>query len=190
MTNVTTGFALCGSFCTLKRAIAQLEILKQSGMDIIPIMSPAVYNTDTRFGKAQDFINQVEQICKNKIINTIEKAEPIGPKKLLDIIIVAPCTGNTLSKLALGITDTCVTMAVKAHLRNGRPVLLAVATNDALSGCARNIGLLYNTKNIYFTPLSQDDAAGKPTSLVCDFEKIPQAAALALAGKQMQPILL
>lgn len=190
MTNITTGFALCGSFCTLKRAIAQLEILKQSGMDIIPIMSPAVYNIDTRFGKAQDFINQVEQICKNKIINTIEKAEPIGPKKLLDIIIVAPCTGNTLSKLALGITDTCVTMAVKAHLRNGRPVLLAVATNDALSGCARNIGLLYNTKNIYFTPLSQDDAAGKPTSLVCDFEKIPQAAALALAGKQMQPILL
>ncbi len=189
MANITAGFALCGSFCTLKRAIDQLEILKQSGMDILPIMSPAVYNTDTRFGKAQDFIKKVEDICQNKIITTIEQAEPIGPKKLLDIMIVAPCTGNTLSKLALGITDTSVTMATKAHLRNARPVLLSIATNDALSACAKNIGLLYNTKNIYFTPLAQDDALGKPTSLVCDFTKIPQAAQLALQGKQMQPLL-
>lgn len=189
MVNTTAGFALCGSFCTLQRAIEQLEILKQSGMDIVPIMSPVVYNTDTRFGKAQDFIDKVESICNKRIITSIQQAEPIGPKKLLDIMIIAPCTGNTLSKLALGITDTCVTMATKAHLRNGRPVLLSVATNDALSACAKNIGLLYNTKNVYFTPLAQDDANGKPTSLVCDFSKIPQAAELALQGKQMQPLL-
>ena len=189
MSTVTAGFAFCGSFCTIKRAVSQLEILKESGMELIPIISPVVFETDTRFGKAADLIEQIESLCGRKVIRTIAEAEPIGPGKKLDLLIVAPCTGNTLSKLANGITDTSVTMAVKAHLRNSRPVLLAVATNDALSASAKNFGVLFNTKNVFFVPMSQDDCVGKPTSLVCDFTKIPEAAALALEGRQLQPIL-
>lgn len=190
MKGITAGFALCGSFCTIKKAVTQLKALKIEGVDIFPIMSPIVYTSDTRFGIAKDLIDKVEAVTNRKIITTVVEAEPIGPKKLLDLMIIAPCTGNTLSKLANGITDTSVTMAAKAHLRNGRPLLLAIATNDGLSACGTNIGKLMNTKNVYFVPFGQDDANGKPTSLIADFEKIPLAAKAALTGNQLQPILL
>ena len=190
MKGITAGFALCGSFCTIKKAVAQLKALKIEGVDIFPILSPIVYTSDTRFGTAKDLIDKVEAVTNRKIITTVVEAEPIGPKKLLDLMIIAPCTGNTLSKLANGITDTSVTMAAKAHLRNGRPLLLAIATNDGLSACGTNIGKLMNTKNVYFVPFGQDDANGKPTSLIADFEKIPLAAKAALTGNQLQPILL
>ena len=146
MKGITAGFALCGSFCTIKKAVAQLKALKIEGVDIFPIMSPIVYTSDTRFGTAKDLIDEVEAVTNRKIITTVVEAEPIGPKKLLDLMIIAPCTGNTLSKLANGITDTSVTMAAKAHLRNGRPLLLAIATNDGLSACGTNIGKLMKQK--------------------------------------------
>ena len=153
-------------------------------------MSEIVYSTDTRFGKAADFIKEVEEICKEKVIHTIALAEPIGPKNLLDIIVVSPCTGNSLAKIALGITDTPVTMAVKAHLRNNKPVVLAPATNDALGASAKNIGLLHNTKNVFFVPYRQDDAFSKNNSLVCDFTKVKETAEAALNGYQLQPVIL
>lgn len=188
MTGITLGYALCGSFCTLKSSVEALRELSKQDIKIRPIMSEIVYNTDTRFGKAKDFIDEIEEICGEKIIHTIKEAEPIGPKKLLDIIVVAPCTGNTIAKTALGITDTAVTMAVKAHLRNDRPVVLGISTNDALGGSAKNIGLLQNTKNIFFVPYSQDNAEKKPNSLVCDFGKIEDTVLSALEGKQIEPI--
>ena len=153
-------------------------------------MSQIVYTTDTRFGKAAALIDEVETLCKEKIIHDIAAAEPIGPKNLLDIIVVSPCTGNTLAKIALGITDTPVTMAVKAHLRNNKPVVLAPATNDALGASAKNIGLLHNTKNIYFVPYGQDDPFSKNNSLVCDFSLIPKTVESALNNTQLQPVLL
>ena len=189
MQNIKIGYAFCGSFCTLAKSLKVLKILKETYEDITPIMSQIVYSTDTRFFKAEDFKAEVEKICGQKIIHTIDGAEPIGPKNLLDIIVVSPCTGNTLAKIALGITDTPVTMAVKAHLRNNKPVLLAPATNDALGASAKNFGLLHNTKNIYFVPYSQDDPYSKNNSLACDFALIPEAIKEALQGKQMQPIL-
>ena len=190
MKKIAAGFAMCGSFCTIKQATAQMKNLVESGYDIFPIMSPIVFNTDNRFNKAADLKAEVEEICSKKIIHTVDGAEPIGPKKMLDILIVAPCTGNTLAKLALGITDTSVTMAVKAHLRNSRPVVLAPATNDGLSGSAQNIGRLLNCKNIFFVPYGQDDAEGKPTSLIADFTKIPKTVDFALNGKQIEPLLI
>lgn len=190
MESVKIGFALCGSFCTLSKAVVQIEKLKEIGADIFPIMSPITYETDTRFGTAESFINKIENICDKKIIHEIAKAEPIGPKNLLDILIIAPCTGNTLGKLANGITDTSVTMAAKAHLRNNKPVLIGVSSNDALSASAKNIGILMNTKNIYFVPFSQDAPNSKTTSCVCDFSKIPEAAQSALNGIQLQPLLM
>lgn len=190
MENINLGYALCGSFCTLKQAVEALKELKKENYNIIPIMSQMVYTTDTRFGKAEDFIKEIEDICSNKIIHTISGAEPIGPKNLLDIIVVSPCTGNTLAKTALGVTDTPVTMAVKAHLRNNKPVVIAPATNDALGASAKNIGLLHNTKNIYFVPYGQDDPYSKNNSLVCDFTKIPETVRLALKGEQIQPIII
>ena len=190
MKGLTAGFAICGSFCTIKKATEQIGKLLEAGYNIIPIMSPIVYSTDNRFNKADDLKREIEEICKNKIIHTIEGAEPIGPKKLLDILIVAPCTGNTLAKLALGITDTSVTMAVKAHLRNARPVVLAPATNDGLSASAQNIGRLHNCKNVFFVPYGQDDANGKPTSLIADFNLIPETVKYALQSKQIQPLLI
>lgn len=190
MKNVTLGYAFCGSFCTMRKSIEALKKLSSLDFNIKPIMSEIVYNTDTRFGKADDFKKEIEEATGNKIIHTIPEAEPIGPKNLLDIIIVAPCTGNTLSKIALGITDTPVTMAVKAHLRNNKPVVLGIASNDALSATAKNIGLLQNTKNIFFVPYGQDDAFDKINSLVCDFEKIPEAITSALKNEQLQPVLL
>lgn len=184
------GYALCGSFCTLSESVQYLELLKNQGADVFPIMSPTAYSTDTRFGKAADFAERIEAICGKKIIHTIASAEPIGPQKLLDILVVAPCTGNTLGKLACGIYDTSVTLAVKAHLRNDRPVVLAPATNDALSASARNIGHLMNMKNIYFVPFAQDDPVNKATSCIADFSRIPEAVKAALVGKQLQPLLL
>ena len=190
MNALTVGFALCGSFCTFDRVIPQLQVLKDHGADVIPILSETAYSTDTRFGDAAHFRQNIEAVCSHKILHTLTDVEPIGPKKLLDLLIVAPCTGNTLGKLANGITDSCVTLAVKAHLRNARPVLLAVSTNDALSASAPNIGKLMNTKHVYFVPMRQDNAEKKPTSIVADFDKIYEAAKAAVQEKQLQPILL
>ncbi len=168
-----------------------MKRLTQEGYKVIPIMSHTAYTTDTRFGKAKDFNEQIEEICQNKIIYTISGAEPIGPKELLDALVIAPCTGNTLGKLANGISDTSVTLATKAHLRNKRPVIIAVSTNDALGTSARNIGLLMNSKNIYFVPMEQDDYINKPNSIVADFKYIPDTVREVLAtGNQPQPILL
>lgn len=187
---VRAGFAVTGSFCTFGKVVAQLPKLVESGYEIIPIMSEISYTTDTRFGTAQNFIEQIESITGKRIIHTIKDAEPIGPKALLDILIIAPCTGNTLGKLANGITDTPVTMAAKAHLRNGRPVLIAVSSNDAMAASARNIGVLMNAKNYFFVPMRQDDIQKKPTSLVADMSMILPAAKEALEGRQIQPIYI
>ncbi len=189
MEKIRLGYAFCGSFCTIKQSVEALKELAKENYSITPIMSQIVYNTDTRFGEADELIKTVEEICSNKVIHDIAAAEPIGPKNLLDIIVVSPCTGNTLAKIALGITDTPVTMAVKAHLRNNKPVLLAPATNDALGASAKNLGLLHNTKNIYFVPYAQDDPHSKNNSLVCDFSLIPEAVKSALEGVQLQPVV-
>lgn len=190
MENITLGYAFCGSFCTIKKSLEALHELAKNDIKIKPIMSSIVYTTDTRFGKASELIEEVEDICGEKIIHDIAAAEPIGPKNLLDIIVVSPCTGNTIAKTALGVTDTPVTMAVKAHLRNNKPVVLAIATNDALGASAKNIGLLHNTNNIYFVPYRQDDPFGKNNSLVCDFSLIPKTVEEALNGRQIQPVIL
>ena len=182
------GFALCGSFCTFSRAIGMMETLQKT-YDIYPILSEHAAGLDTRFGKAEDHLHRIEAICGRKAILTIPEAEPLGPKKMLDILLVAPCTGNTLAKLAQGITDTTVTMAVKSHLRTERPVVLCPATNDALRGNAWNIGMLLNRKHYYFVPFGQDEAENKPASLVGHFEKIPQTLTAALEKKQIQPLL-
>jgi len=185
----TIGFALTGSFCTYRKVIPEIQKLKSTGADIIPIMSEISCSTDTRFGKATDFINEIKEITKNKVITTIKDAEPIGPKKLLDVLIVAPCTGNTISKIANGIADTSVTLAVKAHLRNLRPVIIAVSTNDGLGTNAKNIGVLINKKHIYLVPFGQDDAEKKENSLVAKMDLILPTVEKALEGKQIQPIL-
>ncbi len=190
MKGITAGFAVCGSFCTIAQATAQIDVLIDMGVKVVPIFSPIVYKTDTRFGKASDLIERVESLCGRPVIHDIPAAEPIGPKNLLDILVVAPCTGNTLGKLANGITDTSVTMSVKAHLRNNKPVVLAIATNDALGASGKNIGLLANTQHIYFVPFGQDDPAGKQKSLISDFTKIPATMEAALQGRQLQPMLL
>jgi len=186
---MTIGFALCGSFCTYSEIFPVMEELAKS-YDVIPIFSFASASIDSRFGKAKDHFMKAEAICGHPPIQTIEAAEPIGPKKMLDALIIAPCTGNTLAKLAHSIADTPVTMAAKSHLRNGRPVLVAVSTNDALAGAAENIGRLLARKHYYFVPFGQDNAVSKPTSMVADFKKIPQALSAALEGTQIQPILL
>ena len=190
MNPIRLGFAVCGSFCTHSAVPEQMQALIDLGFEITPILSETVYTTDTRFGKAEEFIKEIEEICNKSIIHTISAAEPIGPKSLLDILVIAPCTGNTLGKLANGITDTSVTMAAKSHLRILRPVLLCVATNDALGASAQNIGRLMNTKNIYFVPMRQDNCIKKPNSLVADFTKIEECAELALQGKQYQPVFI
>ena len=190
MENINVGFAMCGSFCTFSKAVPQIELLINKGFNVYPIMSEIAYNTDTRFGTAQSFIDKIENITNKKIINSVYLAEPIGPKKMLDIVIVAPCTGNTLAKIEHGITDTSVTMAVKAHLRNHRPVLLAVSTNDALGNAAKNIGNLMNFKNIFFVPMGQDDYVNKPSSIVADFNSVYPAMISALNGKQYQPMII
>ena len=186
---IRLGFAMCGSFCTFKLVLEELERLAKD-YDITPIMSQGAAFTDTRFGKAEDFRRRVAEICGREPITTIADAEPIGPRALLDVLVIEPCTGNTLGKLANGITDTPVTMAAKAHLRNGRPLVLAVSTNDALGASARNIGMLMNAKNIFFVPMRQDSPRGKPASLVADFSETAAAIKSALEGRQTQPLLL
>lgn len=181
---------MCGSFCTFSVVIEEMKKLVALGYDIYPIMSPISRNADTRFGKAEDFARQVEELTGRKIISTIMEAEPIGPQKLIDVMLVAPCTGNTLGKIANGITDTSVTMAVKAHLRNLKPAVIAVSTNDALSASAKNIGVLLNTKNVFFVPMGQDSPEKKATSLVADFSLIDKTIEMALIGEQLQPILI
>lgn len=186
----TIGYALCGSFCTHEKAVLALEELKKEYQTIIPIVSECTAATDTRFGAAHALMMELQRICDHRVISSVTAAEPIGPQKLLDLLIIAPCTGNTLGKLAGGITDTAVTMAVKAHLRNDRPVLIAPSTNDGLTGSAKNIGELLARKNIYFVPFRQDDPKGKPASLVSDFTLMAEAAQAALEGRQLQPLLL
>lgn len=186
----TVGFAICGSFCTFSKSLEQMRKLIEHGYDIIPIMSFNASNIDTRFGKADDFKREIEEISGKKIINSIEDAEPIGPKKMADIMIIAPCTGNTLAKLCSAVTDTPVTMAAKSHLRIQRPLIICLATNDALGASAQNIGKYINTKNIFFVPLKQDDPLNKPNSLVADFNMIIPTIKLALKGKQLQPIFI
>ena len=190
MSKKCIGYAMCGSFCTFSKAIKEMENLIEHGYDVLPIMSYNAYETDTRFGKAQEFVQKIENLTNKRIVNTISLAEPIGPKKMCDLMLVCPCTGNTLSKISYGITDTPVTMAVKSHLRVLRPVLLCVATNDALGASAQNIGKLLNTKNIYFVPLPQDDPENKPNSLVAHFELVEKCVELALNGTQCQPIFM
>ena len=186
---MTIGFALCGSFCTYNQVFPIMEDLADE-YDIIPIFSHVSFTTDSRFGTAANHIQKASSICGHEPIHTIEQAEPIGPRKLLDALVIAPCTGNTLAKLSHSIADGPVTMAAKSHLRNGRPVIIAVSTNDGLAGAAENIGKLLSRKHYYFVPFRQDDAIGKPTSLVADFEKIPPTLKGALEGQQIQPILL
>ncbi len=188
MYNKKIGFAMCGSYCTFSEVLPQIKILKELGGDITPIMSENVYSTDTRFGTSEHFIEEVKNITGKEIIHTISGAEPIGPKGLLDILVIAPCTGNTLGKLACGITDSSVTMAAKAHLRNERPLVIAVSTNDALGSSAKNIGALMNCRNIYFVPIGQDAPFSKTRSCVAKFELIPQTVSAALVGEQVQPI--
>jgi len=186
---MTIGFAVCGSFCTFADVFPVMaEVAKAH--TVIPIFSQVSYTTNTRFGSAQSYIQKAGEICGTMPLHTIEAVEPIGPKKLLDALVIAPCTGNTLAKLAHSIADGPVTMAAKSHLRNGRPILLAVSTNDALAGAAENIGKLLGRKHYYFVPFGQDNAIGKPTSMVADFTQIPAALDAALDGKQIQPILL
>ena len=189
ISSVQLGFALTGSFCTLRTVIDMLREMKEYGFNILPIMSESVFFTDTRFGKCKDFIEEVQSICENKIISSITAAEPIGPKKLIDALVIAPCTGNTLAKLANGVNDSTVPLAAKATLRNNRPVIIAPSTNDGLSASAKNIGLLLNTKNIYFVPFGQDDPFKKNNSLVAKFDQLIPAVESALKGEQLQPLL-
>ena len=186
---MAVGFAMCGSFCTYSQVFPVMKKLAES-YDIIPIFSDTAGTIDSRFGNTEDHIRKASEITGHPPIMTIQAAEPIGPKKLLDALIIAPCTGNTLAKLAHSIADTPVTMAAKSHLRNGRPVIVAVSTNDGLAGAAENIGRLLARKNYYFVPFGQDDPKNKSTSLVADFERIPETVELALRGVQIQPILI
>ena len=183
------GYSFCGSFCTLGRSLKVLRQLASEGNSILPIMSDSVYATDTRFGKAEELIKTVEGVCGRRVVHTIVDAEPIGPKMALDMLVICPCTGNTLAKLANGITDSAVTMAAKAHLRNGRPLVIAFSTNDGLSGSAENIGRLLNRTNYYFVPFGQDDAEKKPCSLQADFSRLAETVEAALRGEQLQPVL-
>ena len=189
MIDQTVGFAVCGSFCTHAKAMEALEQVKARFSTVIPIVSECSAATDTRFGPAHELMREMERICDRRVISSIREAEPIGPKKLLDLLIIAPCTGNTLGKLACGITDTAVTMAAKAHLRNQRPLLIAPSTNDGLTASAPNLGALLSRKYIYFVPFGQDDPVKKPTSLVADFSLVADAAQAALEGRQLQPLL-
>ena len=183
------GFAFTGSFCTFKTTIVELKKLSKI-CNVIPIMSFNSYSMDTKFGKAEDFINQVEEITGNKIIHTIQDAEPIGPKQMCDALIIAPCTGNTMAKLAHDITDTPVVMAAKAHLRNNRPLIIAPSTNNGLSGAGENIGILLNRKNYYFVPFKQDNPITKPRSIVFDSNYILKTIEYALDNEQIEPIML
>ncbi len=179
------GFALCGSFCTVKAALTQMQELAVKN-EVQGIVSEAVFGTDTRFASAQEVVGRIRSITGREVIHSIVEAEPLGPRSPLDALIICPCTGNTLAKMANGITDTAVTMAAKAHLRSDRPLVIALASNDALSANLKNVGQLLTRKNVYFVPMKQDDPTGKPHSLVADFSLLPQTLAAALEGKQYQ----
>ena len=183
------GYALTGSYCTFEKSLMQAEKLVELGAELIPIMPENAASTDTRFGTAAEHIKRLRDICGRDVITSVADAEPIGPKSLTDIMAVIPCTSNTAAKLAGSITDTAVTMAVKSHLRGGKPVVLAIASNDSLLGSARNIGELFNRRNYYFVPMKQDDIIKKPASLVAEFDMLPDAIEAALDGIQLRPII-
>lgn len=187
---IRIGYCLCGSFCTFEKSFKAAKTLADMGAMLIPVMSYNSAGLSTRFGTSEENISKLEAIAGRPVIKSIVDAEPIGPQKMCDVMVVAPCTANTLAKLALGITDTPVTMAVKSHLRNGLPVVVAISTNDALAGCAKNIGLLQNYRNYYFVPYKQDNYEKKPNSIVADFDMIPETVQAALLGKQVQPMIL
>ena len=184
------GFAVSGSFCTHEQVLKALEQLTAVYETVVPIVSETSAFTDTRFGDSEDLLEQLEDLTGQEVLCDIPSVEPIGPKMLLDVLVIAPANGNTIAKLANGIADTAVTMAAKSHLRNGRPVVVAVSSNDGLAAGARNIGELLVRKNYYFVPFGQDNAAAKPCSLVADFGKIPETVDAALRGEQLQPVLL
>lgn len=186
---IKVGIAITGSFCTFDTVMAEIKRLVEEGAEVYPIMSYNASSLDTKFGLAKDWIEKIETATGNKIISTIQDAEPIGPTGFLDVLVIAPCTGNTLAKIANGITDTPVCMAYKAHLRNGKPVVIAISTNDALGANAKNLGLLLDNKNVYFVPFSQDDPIKKPTSIIAHYDMIIPTILEALKGKQIQPIL-
>ena len=190
LNGIKIGFVLTGSFCTFKKTIPKIKELINQGAQVLPIMSYNSYELDTKFGKAKDFISQIESITNKKIIHTITEAEPIGPKKLTDIMIIAPCSGNTMAKLACDIIDTPAVMSAKSHLRNGNPLVIAPSTNNGLSGNAENIGKLLNRQNYYFVPFKQDNPITKPRSIVFDPEYIVKTVEYALDGEQIEPILL
>lgn len=183
------GFALCGSFCTYSQVFPIMELLARD-YQLTPIFSESAYTVHSRFGTAAEHIQTAEEICGSSVLHTIPQVEPIGPKQLFDALVIAPCTGNTLAKLSHSIADGPVTMAAKSHLRNGRPILIAISTNDGLAGAAENIGRLLSRKHYYFVPFSQDDPAKKPSSLIADFSQIPRALDAALEGQQLQPVLI
>ncbi len=189
LNGLRVGYAMCGSFCTFAKSFEVAERLVSLGADLTAIMSYNAYELDTRFGSAEEQRKRLSTLTGKPIIHEITTAEPIGPKKMFDILVLAPCTGNTLAKLALGIIDTPVCMAVKSHLRNEKPVVLAVSTNDGLSGASKNIGSLLNLKHFYFVPLQQDDCEKKPFSLTADLSRMPETIIAALEGRQVQPIL-
>lgn len=184
------GYAVCGSFCTHSASMKTLRTLSDSGENILPIVSEIVLTTDTRFGKAEDLLRNMRDICGRDVIHTVKDAEPIGPSLNLEYLVIAPCTGNTLSKIARGITDGAVTMAAKAHLRSDRPLLIALATNDAMSANLSSIAMMLQRKNVYFVPMRQDDPEKKPHSLIADFGMIPEAIEAMKKGKQMRPLFL
>ena len=184
------GFAMCGSYCTHKRSLEQLELLIKEGYEVLPIVSENVYSTDTRFGRADILQQKLYDICGRECVHNVVEAEPLGPKTPLDSLIICPCTGNTLAKMAQGITDTAVTMAAKAHLRGDRPLVIALASNDALSANLKNIAAMLNRKHVYFVPMLQDDPEKKPHSLIADFSLLIPTLKAAEKGKQYQKIFV
>ena len=184
------GYAMCGSYCTHSASLKELKSLSERGYDMLGIVSENVFMTDTRFGKACELVKNIEDVCGREVIHTIVDAEPLGPKVTLDALIICPCTGNTLAKLAAGITDTAVCMAAKAHLRGDRPLIIALASNDALSANMKNIATLLTRKHVYFVPMKQDDPEKKPHSLVADFSLLEPTLAAALEGKQYRKVFI
>ena len=184
------GYAMCGSYCTHRESLAEMRSMSERGYDLVGIVSENVFSTDTRFGRASDLVQSMEEICKKRVIHTIVDAEPLGPKMTLEALLICPCTGNTLAKLAAGITDTAVCMAAKAHLRGDRPLVIALASNDALSANMKNIASLMTRKHVYFVPMRQDDPEKKPHSLVADFSLLLPTLEAALEGKQYRKVFI
>ncbi|WP_099467656.1 dipicolinate synthase subunit B [Konateibacter massiliensis] len=190
LNGINIGFAITGSFCTFDNVKKEVIHLVNEGANVIPIFSYNAMSIDTRFGKAFDFVSEIQKITSNEPVTSIEGAEPLGPKGMLDILIIAPCTGNTIAKLSNAITDTPVLMAAKAHMRNNKPLVISISTNDALGLNLKNIGGLLTAKGVYFVPFGQDNYSGKPKSMIADTTKIVATLEMALDGEQIQPILL